>query len=82
MGINLPKPQNGTVLFYTVPFVTFSLNRYIILLYVYHKFVYHEGMIKKCDKCGEEYDMHPGSNDCPKCSERTFVPAEETDGKQ
>lgn len=34
-------------------------------------------MIKKCDNCEEEYEMTPGSNVCPKCGERTFVPAEE-----
>lgn len=33
--------------------------------------------INKCSKCDEEYEMHPGSNVCPKCGERTFVPAEE-----
>ncbi len=35
--------------------------------------------MKKCSKCGEGYEMHPGSNDCPKCHERTFVAAEEKD---
>lgn len=39
-------------------------------------------MTKKCDHCDEEYDMHSGSNVCPKCGKRTFVPAEETDGKK
>ena len=38
-----------------------------------------KAIIKKCSECDEEYEMHPGSNACPKCGERTFVPAEEKD---
>lgn len=33
--------------------------------------------VKQCDHCGHEYAMHPGSNVCPECGERTFMPAEE-----
>lgn len=39
-------------------------------------------MINKCDNCDEEYEMHSGSNICPKCGERTFISAKETNGKQ
>jgi len=44
---------------------------------------YNQTMIKKCEnlECEEEYNMHTGSNVCPKCGERTFVPAEETNSK-
>jgi len=34
-------------------------------------------MIKNCDKCKKEYEMHDGSNVCPDCGERTFIAATE-----
>lgn len=30
-------------------------------------------MIKKCEHCEHEYEMHGGSNVCPECGERTIV---------
>lgn len=33
---------------------------------------------RKCEHCDNVMQMHPGSNFCPKCEQRTFVPAQET----
>lgn len=34
-------------------------------------------MIKTCNKCKKEYEMHDGSSTCPICCERTIISTSE-----